>query len=349
VKNVCKLGVMFLAVMGATAQEAAINSYTQTNLDSDIPGLASMTERLLVNPWGLSRPSLRTAGDAYWWAADQHTGVSTLYDANGSILPLAVTIPPASGTGPGSPAGTVFFQKNFVFATLDGTISQWFAGASPSHRGTGCTTCHTTSATIMVNHSGAGAVYTGITLGSNSGVETYYLANSAGGVEAYDTSYNPVTLTPGAFVDPKLPAGSTLFGIQSVGDRIYVTFLPPSPATGGYVDAFDPTGKLLLRLQNGSWFDEPWGIARAPSNFGVFSNALLVGNTGSGEIAAFNALTGKYLGVLENSTGTAITNAGLWAIYFGSGNSDSGPTNTLYFSAGIQQYAHGLFGSITAK
>lgn len=115
------------------------------------------------------------------------------------------------------------------------------------------------------------------------------------------------------------------------------------------MDAFDPAGKLLLRLQTGAWFNEPWGIAHAPSGFGLFSNALLVGNTGSGEIAAFNALTGKFLGVLEDSTGAAIINPGLWAIYFGSGNTDSGPTNTLYFNAGIEHYAHGLFGSITAN
>jgi uncharacterized protein (TIGR03118 family) len=345
VKNLCMLGVMFLAGLAATAQDAIVNSYTQTNLVSD------MTESQLVNPWGLSRPSLPGAAEAHWWAADQHTGVSTLYDANGNIVPLTVTIPPASGTGPGSPSGTVFFQKNFVFATLDGTVSQWFAGSSPSNPGTQCAKCHTTSAIIMVNHSATGAVYSGITVANNGGVPMYYLANSApsGSVEAYDTSYNPVTLAPGAFVDSTLPAGSRPFGIQSVGGRIYVTFLPAGSTAGGWVDAFDPTGKLLLRLQNGSWFNEPWGIAHAPSNFGLFSNALLVGNTGSGSIAAFNPSTGKFVGFLKNSTGTVITNPGLWAIYFGAGNTDSGPTNTLYFNAGIQNYLHGLFGSITAN
>jgi uncharacterized protein (TIGR03118 family) len=335
--------------LGATAQDTATNSYAQTNLVSDIPGMALMTEPLLVNPWGLSRPSQAAAAEAHWWAADEHTGVSTLYDANGNILPLVVTIPSGSGTGSGSPSGTVFNQKNFVFATLDGTISQWFAGSSPTQPGTKCAQCHTTSAIIMVNHSAAGASYTGITVGSNNGAPTYYLANSKGGVEAYDTSYNPVTLSSGSFVDPELPAGSTPFGIQSVGGRIYVTFLPPAPATGGYVDAFDPTGKLLLRLQNGTWFNEPWGIAHAPAGFGLFSNALLVGNTGSGAIAAFNPSTGKFVGVLKDSTGKAITNPGLWAIFFGAGNTDSGPTTTLYFNAGIQSFAHGLFGSITAN
>src|ERR1700683_4478532 len=98
VKNVCKLGLLFLVGLGATAQDTATNSYTQTNLVSDIPGTALMTEPLLVNPWGLSRPSQAAAAEAHWWAADEHTSVSTLYDANGNILPLVVTIPSGSGT-----------------------------------------------------------------------------------------------------------------------------------------------------------------------------------------------------------------------------------------------------------
>jgi uncharacterized protein (TIGR03118 family) len=196
---------------------------------SDVPGMALVTEPLLLNPWGLSRPLLRTPCDAQWWAADQRAGVSTLYNADGSFLPLVVTIPSVSGAGTGSPAGTTFFEKNFVFVTLDGTVSQRFAGELPSQPGAGCTKCHVSTATIKVNRSSAGAVYSGITFASRSGVQTFYVANAAGGVEAYDTSYNPVTLATGAFADPNLPAGSTTFGIQSIGARIFVTFLPLVP------------------------------------------------------------------------------------------------------------------------
>lgn len=334
-----------LMCLDAFAQ-GATNSYTQTNLVSDIPGLAVSTDSRLVNPWGLSRPSKPTAVEPHWWAADQATGVTTLYNADGTIEPLIITIPSASGQGVGSPAGAAFFSQNFAFASLDGVISNWNAKTLPAQPGTGCARCHPTSATVMVNRSSMGAVYTGMTIANNGGTPTYYVANAAGAVEAYDTSFNPVTLSAGAFVDPNIPSGFKPFGIQTVGSRIYVTFMQAGP--GGYVDAFDVTGTLLLRLQQG-WFNKPWGIAPAPANFGVFSGALLVGNTGSGKIGAYHPVTGKFLGFLKDSGGNAITNSGLWAISFGAGNAESGPTNVLYFAAGIQNYAHGLFGSITAN
>src|SRR5262249_9654541 len=126
---------MFAACLDVTAQDAVTTSYKQTHLVSDVPGLALATEPLLVNPWGLSRPLRGMERDSNWWAADQRTRVSTLYSADGSFLPLVVTIPSASSAAKGGPAGTTFFEKNFVFATLDGTVSQWFAGVLPSQPG----------------------------------------------------------------------------------------------------------------------------------------------------------------------------------------------------------------------
>jgi uncharacterized protein (TIGR03118 family) len=352
VKSVYKIGSVVLACLAASAQNPATNSYTQTNLVSDIPGTAASTDPHLVNPWGLSRPVSTTLPEAHWWASDQANGVSTLYDANATVDELVVTIPPASGSGTGSPTGTVAVGNNFVFVTLDGTIAEWLANTGPpranfSHSnatGQNCSGCHTTSASIKVNHSSQKTAYTGVTLVGS----TIYTAASTG-VEAYTTNFVPVTLGPGAFTDPNVPAGYTPYGIQSVGKNILVTFSPLPPATGGYVDAFSATGKLLLTLQNGKWFDEPWGIAQAPTNFGEFSGALLVGNTGSGQIDAFNPTTGKFLGVLKTASGQPITNPGLWSIYFGAGDAQSGPVNTLYFNAGIQNFAHGLFGAIAAN
>ena len=323
-----KLMIALLACAGARAQDTVTNSYLQTNLVSDISSKAPKTDPHLVNPWGLSR----SAG-SYWWASDEGTGVSTLYDGSGNIQTLVVTVPPASGTGKGTPTGTVAVGSAFVFVTLDGTISEWTSGKT---------------AVIKVNNSSAGAAYTGCTLASDNGVTTLYVANAAGGVEAYTTAFSPVSLMPGAFVDPNVPAGYTPYGIQSAGGKIWVTFTAAPGAGNGYVDAFDPTGKLLLSLSHGTYMNQPWGIALAPASFGAFSKMLMVGNTGSGEIAAFNPTTGKFAGFLKNSAGTAIVNSGLWAIYFGGGGL-SGPTTTLYFTAGIDSFAKGLFGSITAN
>lgn len=313
--------------LGANAQDATTNSYTQTNLVSDVAGMAPITDSHLVNPWGLSRTA-----SSYWWVSDEGTGVSTLYGSSGTVQSLVVTIPSANHTSPGTPTGTVAVGSKFVFVTLDGTISEWSSG---------------TKAAIKVNNSSKGAVYTGVTEAKNGTAETIYAANSNGGVEAYTTAFAPVTLGAGAFTDPSIPSGYTPYGIQAIGDDVWVTF-SSATGVGGYVDKFSPTGTLLLSLEQG-WFSEPWGVAQAPASFGKFSHSVLVGNVGSGWIAAFNPTTGAFEGFLENSSHADITIPGLWAIYFGGGGVDNGPTTTLYFAAGIDNYAHGLFGTITAN
>lgn len=326
-KNVYRLMILLVAAIAANAQDTATNSYTQTNLVSDIAGMGTFTDPHLVNPWGLSRTA-----SSFWWAADTGTGVSTLYNGAGDIQTLVVTIPPASGTGLGSPTGTVAIGSSFVFDTLDGTIQQWTSG---------------TKAVIKVNNSGAGAVYTGIATAKNGTVQTIYAANSAGQVEAYTTAFKRITLAPGAFQDPSVPAGYTPYGIQAIGTKVYVTF-SAAPGAGGYVDVFNPAGTLLLSFAQGS-FNQPWGIAQAPAGFGKFAGAVLVGNVGSGEIGAYSATTGKFMGFMANAAKKPIAIPGLWAILFGAGNTNSGPTTSLYFAAGIDNYLHGLFGTITAN
>ncbi|HVN07040.1 MAG TPA: TIGR03118 family protein [Bryobacteraceae bacterium] len=326
-KIVYRALIVSLMCAAAHAQDTATNSYTLTSLVSDIPGHATFTDSHLVNPWGLSR-----GASTYWWVSDTGTGFSTLYNAAGTPQTLVVTVPPASGTGAGTPTGTVAVGSAFIFVTLDGTISQWTSGSK---------------AVIKVNNSTKGAVYTGCTTAKNGSTQLIYVANSAGGVEAYTTAFAPVNLPAGAFTDPNVPAGYTPYGIQAAGSKIYVTF-SAAPGAGGYVDAFSTNGTLLLSLAQGQ-FNEPWGIAAAPAGFGKFAQALLVGNVGSGRIGAYNPSSGKFLGYLQNSSAQPITISGLWAIYFGAGNSNSGPTTTLYFAAGIDNYLHGLFGTLTAN
>jgi uncharacterized protein (TIGR03118 family) len=328
-KNIYKLTIVLLtslaASMAASAQDTATNSYTQTNLVSDIPGMATFTDAHLVNPWGLSR-----SASSFWWASDAGTGVSTLYSGAGTAQSLVVTVPPASGTGAGTPTGTVNIGSEFIFVTLDGTISAWTSG---------------TSAKIKVNNSGSRAAYTGCTAAKNGTVEEIYVANAAGGVEAYTTAFSRVTLAAGAFQDSTIPAGYTPYGIQAIGTKIYVTFSAGAGA-GGFVDVFNPAGTLLLRFAQGK-FNEPWGIALAPTGFGSFQKTILVGNVGSGEIGAYNPTTGKFLGFLQTASKKPIAIPGLWALFFGAGNTNSGPTSSLYFTAGIDNYLHGLFGTIT--
>jgi uncharacterized protein (TIGR03118 family) len=90
----------------------------------------------------------------------------------------------------------------------------------------------------------------------------------------------------------------------------------------------------------------------APSNFGSFSDDLLVGNFGDGTINAFNPKNGHFVGTLKNANGQPIAITHLWGLAFGNGGA-AGPKNTLYFTAGLSSHLapsdnpfHGLFGSL---
>jgi len=109
------------------------------------------------------------------------------------------------------------------------------------------------------------------------------------------------------------------------------------------LDAFAENGKLLMRLQHGNYMNAPWGIALAGSDFGTLSGDLLVGNFGSGEVIAFDFATGKVIGSLQGSNNKPIVIPGLWALAFGQGG-NNGPTDWLYFTAGVKKETGGLFG-----
>jgi uncharacterized protein (TIGR03118 family) len=336
------LGSALILSIGAHAQT---NNYTVSSI------VTNSNDKHLVNPWGLSHLAKNHDNFNQWWVADNVTGLSTLYTAKGEIVGLKVSIPSASGSGVGSPAGIANNSgaEQFAFATLDGTISQWNAYATPTKPGKGCYACHVSDATIVVNNWTSGASYQGLTtaLAGKGGALTYYAANANGGVEAYDaTTFARVDLPAGAFTDSMIPSTYTPAGIQAFGETIYVTYNASAGGGTGYVDAFNSTGKLMLRLENG-WFNQPWGVAESPANFGSFSEMILVGNTGSGWIGAYDKKTGAFTGFLQ-SGGYDLTLPGLWAIEFGDGTGQSGPNNVLYFNAGGAAQTTGEFGAITA-
>ncbi|KAB2940594.1 MAG: TIGR03118 family protein [Candidatus Methanoperedens sp.] len=142
--------------------------------------------------------------------------------------------------------------------------------------------------------------------------------------------------------------------MQNINCKIFVTFAKQDVQKHnnlngpglGFVDVFDTDGNLLMSLEYGDWMDAPWGIALAPSDFGSFSDDLLVGNFGSGQIAAFDPGKGKFHAILKNTSGEPIIIEGLWGLGFGNG-ATAGPKNNLFFTAGINDEAHGLFGTIT--
>jgi uncharacterized protein (TIGR03118 family) len=337
------------------------NEYQVTNLVSDLPGVAQIQDTNLVNAWGLTR-----GPTSPWWVADNGTGVSTLYRGDGSIVPLVVTIPTAAGgTPPSAPTGTVFNSfaatlptafvvsanglsgaSRFLFATEDGTISGW----TPVVSGT--------NAIVAVDRSGDGAIYKGLDLGQVGDQPLLYATNfNAGTVEMFDANFELV----GSFTDPALAANCPFpgqcyapFGIQNLGNKLYVTFALQDPdheddvagPARGFVDIFDTEGNLLQRIASHGHLNAPWGVALAPADFGPFGGALLIGNFGDGRINAYDAQTGAFRGVLSERPGRPIAIDGLWALAFGNDNPNNGAHNELFFTAGPKDEANGLFGKI---
>lgn len=311
------------------APSASADEFTQTNLTSDIPGLAQNTDSNLKNPWGVS-----FSPTSPFWVSNHVSGNATLYGASGGSVPLVVSTPP------GSPTGQVFngtgqFLLNgksslFIFDTLAGTVDAWNGG---------------TAATVVATTSGA--AYTGLALASVGTTNYLYAANASGRIDVFDSSFKPVTLS-GTFSDPSLPAGYTPYNIQAIGGNLYVEYSKGfQTGTGlGIVDKFDPNGNFVQRLITGGPLDAPWGITLAPAGFGSFGGDLLIGNLGNGEINAFNPSTGAFLGTLLDEHGNPIVNDGLWSLSFRTGGGFN--PEALYFTAGINNQTDGLFGSIVA-
>ena len=353
-------GALRAPALHAASNSSTTGFYQRTNLVSDIAGVARFTDANLVNPWGLSH-----SPTSPWWVSDNGTGVSTLYQGNGTSVPLVVTIPPPKGgTGPSAPTGNVFnsvsstnpddfvVRKNgksgpslFIFDTEDGTISGWNPNVDLTH------------AVLAVDNSSSGAVYKGLAQGSNASGNFLFAANfHAGTVDVFNRNFKLVS----SFSDAKLANTCPLpgqcyapFGIQNIGGNLYVTFALQKPdkhddLSGpgrGFVDVFDNHGNLLRRLIAHGVLNSPWGLALAPANFGPFSHDLLVGNFGNGHINAFDPQTGTFLGQPKDQFGNPIVIDDLWGLAFGNGAA-AGQTDELFFTAGIADEAHGLFGKI---
>jgi uncharacterized protein (TIGR03118 family) len=88
-------------------------------------------------------------------------------------------------------------------------------------------------------------------------------------------------------------------------------------------------------------------MAIAPSDFGPYTHSILVGNFGSGMIAAFNPVTGRFQDFLRDKTGAQIVLPGLWAISPGN-DGRAGNATALYFTAGGATETEGTLGTITA-
>ncbi|HKI18687.1 MAG TPA: TIGR03118 family protein, partial [Isosphaeraceae bacterium] len=332
--------------------------FVQTNLVSDIQGMAQTFDPNLQDPWGLSFSKASP-----FWVSDQASNVNgssvtTLYQVNDttgalSIVPVSFGIPNLGGAPPSlttnGPTGQVNTsapgittsptdfplngkEASFIFANMDGSISAWNGG---SH------------ATIMTSVSGAS--FTGLAIANDqTGASFLYAADqNSGNVDVFNSQW----AMTGQLTDPHgLPAGFDAFNVQNLNGLLYVTYTNQSIPSGGIVDVFKPDGTFDGRLINdpsGKWLDNPWGLTIAPPSFGKFGGDLLVGNNGGNYwINAFDPVHGAFKGVLTLASGQPFSENNLWALSFGNGGK-GGLANTLYFTAGPGG-ADGLLGSLQA-
>ena len=333
--------LLVLAATSFSVAPARADTYSWTNLKSDIAGVAAHVDPNLVNPWGVA-----VSPSGIIWVSDNGTGVSTLYHQDGTALSLVVTIPTsARNKDGGNPTGMVFngtpfFQvtKNgnsapafFIFASEDGSISGWNPTLDQTH------------AIIAVdngtNNGTNRAVYKGATLGVAHGHNFLYVTNfHSGHVETYDENFHQTN--PNAFADPNIPVGFAPFGIQNLNGKIYVTYALQNKQRhddvagpgNGFVNVFDTSGNLIKRLVSNGNLNSPWGLA-------IVDGELWVGNFGDGRINNYDPTTGAFLETISQADGTPLQFNGLWSLVtLGNG---------VYFTAGIADEAHGLFGLIT--
>lgn len=353
-------------VLGNGNNTVTVTPYLQTNLVSDIAGLATITDPELMNPWGISHTSTSPV-----WVSDNDPSTATLYAVTGpngttvsktNINPPSgfVKIPPFPPTADSGPTGQVSnsnassflvgnggnnLSAHFIFANMNGTISAWDTG--------------TTAFTQVTT---ADACYTGLAI-SQTLSPLLYAANNAGAgsIDVFNGSWGTVApgtggLVAGAFETPAAISALGLdpFNVQDIGGSVYVTYALPGNAQDdaalgeGAVAKFTESGSLEQTIVSGN-LASPWGIALAPTTgFGPFSGDLLVGNESdtNSEINAFDPVTGAYNGTIPIDVGSGNTAGGLWAIGFGNAGSNGSP-DTLYFTDGINGQNDGLFGAIT--
>jgi len=339
----------------------ASRSYDQTNLVSDIPGLALNTDPNLKNPWGTS-----VGPGSPIWVSDNHAGVTTLYDGAGNPQPRVVSIPAPPSAGPGAvgaPTGQAFstfdpaspdfaISENgnsgpafFLFATEDGTIAGWNPNVDPTHAVIAVDRSTTTDAAGDV-----GANYKGLALVTTpTGKFIYATSFRFGTVDVFDSHFDLVN----RFTDPTIPAGFAPFGIHNIGGKLFVTFAKQGPGKdddaarpgNGFVDVFAPNGDLLQRFVSGGKLDSPWAVTLAPSTFGAFGGDILVGNFGNGRIHAYDPTTGVFQGTLSRPDGGPVAIDGLWGLRFAPATPGAG-ANNLFFTAGLNHEADGLFGTL---
>ena len=346
-------------------------------LVADGAGVAATQDANLVNPWGLV-----FAANAPVWISNNGTNTSSLYDGNGTNEPLLVALPANAGGTPFQPTGIVSFDptnfpndfvvtaagksgpSSFIYSGLGGQIAGWNGTVDSTHA-------------ISAYSANDKTCYRGLAI-ANNGTANFLYANDFVGakIDVFDAKFAKQSSTAFPFTDAKLPANYAPFGIQAIANgpngatQIYVSYAMSGTGAGqgtcedtrgagfGMIDVFDANGKLVIGelVPVGGSLNAPWGMALAPKDFGTLSNALLISNHADGTINGYDPVKGTFIGTLQTATG-AFAQDGLWGIAFGNDGMavlQAGqpavdlhqPHNTLFFTAGPNKAANGLYGRL---
>jgi uncharacterized protein (TIGR03118 family) len=347
--------LLVVVSMDLSAQAQANNNYTQTNLVSNVPGLALTRDDDLSHPWGMA-----VSANHAFRIASFLKGKFRSYDANGVAqdargivgAPQGVTAQP-NPTGVAADTTGQFISNQsplplpFLFATTQGTISGEYADSQGDIK---------TTTILLVDHGAQGAEYTGLAVLAPDCCAPYLAVADfhRGIVETFTAFFDPLGGL-GDFTDPNLPAGFAPWNLQVVGNRVFVAYAlqnvgqhdPVLGAGNGIVDIYDLEGNFVKRFASNGPLNVPTGIVKASANFGAFSNDILIGNYADGAINAFDPNTGEFLGSLKDGNGTPIANQQLHSLVLGDGN--AGSADTLYLTAAPAGATSGIFATVAVN
>jgi uncharacterized protein (TIGR03118 family) len=326
--------LLAVAASAGILHAADTNNYRVTILVSNEPGEAPVIDAKLVNAWGIA-----VAGSSPWWVADNGSDWSTVYSGAGAKLSREVIVAGAP-TGIVGYTGTQFVTgtrpATFMWATESGGIFGWNSAlADPTH--------------ALGVFSSAGSIYKGLAIHGNTLYTTDFAECE---VETLDGTFHEFA-SAGGFEDASIPSNYCPFGIQAIGNSIFVTYAlkgGDDDVAGqghGFVREFDVNGNLIAAVADHGRLNSPWGLAAAPASFGRFGGCLLVGNFGDGRINAYCLdEDGQYhpQGTLRQDR-TPVEIDGLWGIGFGN-NGSAGSGDVLYFAAGPDDETNGYFGKV---
>ncbi|HET7379356.1 MAG TPA: TIGR03118 family protein [Gaiellales bacterium] len=381
-RRLLTVGVLAAAVVLSSPPAFARSAFRETNLVSDLPAIALVQDTLLVNPWGIvagPHGDLRIADNGvgvstlYSGAGDVLKPVFTIPPPGGGT-PTGILLN-RFGNAFMVTSGDKSGRSRFILASEDGSISAWSPEVDPDNAIQVASTPDAVYKGIAEARTKGGAFL--FATNFHAGVVDVFDQHFA--PVSWEGAFVDTTLPSGY-----APFGIANFGgdlfityAKQKPDR----HDDEAGAGFGFIDVFDTRGHLLRRLVSQDVLDAPWGMAMAPEGFGDLGGALLVGNFGDGRINAFDPRTGEFKEALSDSSGDAIVIEGLWGLTFargskghgegddedvagqfddgdqsgdgdhsgdgghsGDGDHAGGGRSTLYFTAGIDDESHGLFG-----